>query len=363
MAKEHSIEVHLPFAQLALGSFKLLPIQIGSLDARGLAALSEALATVLEGKRALLIASTDLSHYPAYEDARRVDREIVEMLEHWRLADLLTAEERAQDANVPDLQCRMCGVTAVVTVMQAAAKLGANKVNVLRCANSGDVPEGDKARCVGYCAAAITKTGGAPPPQIQRIVEETSAMTTPPRDQELNDDQQAYVLELAKRAIDSYVIRREKVVPERREGILGEERAVFVTLNEDGRLRGCIGSLEPQEALVDAVVSRAIAAATQDPRFRPVERAELPKLEIHVSVLSPLRQVSGASEIEIGRHGIIVRQGFRSGVFLPEVATEQGWDLETTLNHLCEGKAGLSADAWRRGADLYVFTTQSIGQE
>ena len=188
-------------------------------------------------------------------------------------------------------------------------------------------------------------------------------MTDATQDQELNEAQQAYVLDLAERAIDAYVMRKEKIVPERREGILGEERAVFVTINEDGRLRGCIGSLTPQEPLVDAVVSRAIAAATQDPRFPPVEREELPKLELHVSVLSPVREVSGPEEIKIGRHGIIVKQGFRSGVYLPEVAVEQGWDLDTTLSHLCSGKAGLPADAWKQGADLFVFTTQSIGGE
>lgn len=136
---------------------------------------------------------------------------------------------------------------------------------------------------------------------------------------------------------------------------------MFVTLREGGELRGCIGSLEPEEPLVDAVVSRAIAAATQDPRFPPVSTRELPLLEYHVSVLSPVRKIKDASEIEVGKHGVIVSQGYQRGVFLPEVAPEQGWDRDTMLNFLCEHKAGLPRDAWKRGAELSVFTTQNFG--
>jgi AmmeMemoRadiSam system protein A len=141
------------------------------------------------------------------------------------------------------------------------------------------------------------------------------------------------------------------------------ERAVFVTLHKRGQLRGCIGTLQAREPLAAAVRSSAISAATQDPRFPPVSPDELPELEIEISVLSPMRPVAGADEIEVGRHGVVVRQGMRSGVFLPQVAPEQGWDRDTMLDILCAQKAGLPADAWRRGAQLEVFTSQVFGEQ
>jgi len=178
---------------------------------------------------------------------------------------------------------------------------------------------------------------------------------------ELSRKQQEYLLNLAREAVSAWVGEKRRVKGSQRDGVLGEPRAVFVTLREGGDLRGCIGTLEPEEPLVDAVVSRAIAAATQDPRFPPVSARELPLLEYHVSVLSPVKKVSDASEIELGKHGVIVSQGYQRGVFLPEVAPEQGWDRETMLNFLCEHKAGLPRDAWKRGAELSVFTTQNFG--
>ena len=180
---------------------------------------------------------------------------------------------------------------------------------------------------------------------------------------ELSTEQQLHLLELARTAINHWVSERSRLQPDQREGIYSQQRAVFVTLRERGQLRGCIGTLEPQEALVDAVVSRAIGAATQDPRFPPVEERELPQLSVHVSVLSPVEPIGDPSEIVLGKHGVIVKHGGGSGVFLPQVAPEQGWDTETMLNRLCSGKAGLDEDAWRTGARLFVFTTQNFGDE
>jgi len=179
----------------------------------------------------------------------------------------------------------------------------------------------------------------------------------------LNDDQKKRLLVLAREAVTRWVTDHTEVKPPTGEPAFAPDRAVFVTLRMDGRLRGCIGTLEPVSPLGEAVIESAISAATHDPRFRPVAAGEIPALDIHLSILSPMRTVSGPDEIVIGKHGIVVRQGMRSGVFLPEVATEQGWDLETTLSILCTEKAGLPADAWKHGAELRVFTTQSFGEE
>jgi len=179
---------------------------------------------------------------------------------------------------------------------------------------------------------------------------------------ELTADQQQVLLKLARDTTEQWVTRQTLPDLPTDAPIFAEPRAVFVTLHKHGQLRGCIGTLEAREPLAAAVRSSAISAATQDPRFPPVSAPELGDVEIEVSVLSPLRKVESAEEIEVGVHGCMVAQGIRRGVFLPQVAPEQGWDCETMLDFLCAHKAGLPADAWRRGADLYVFTTQVFSE-
>ena len=112
-----------------------------------------------------------------------------------------------------------------------------------------------------------------------------------------------------------------------------------------------------------AVRNMAVSASSEDPRFRPVQPDELKSIHIEISVLSPPRKAESPEEIVVGKHGVIVKQGMRQGVFLPQVAPEQGWDRETMLRHLCAEKAGLPADAWKQGAELYVFTAFVFEEE
>jgi len=130
--------------------------------------------------------------------------------------------------------------------------------------------------------------------------------------------------------------------------------ATFVTLKICRDLRGCIGSLAPVEPLYLSVHHNAVNAAMQDPRFHPVQSAELPDITVDVSILSPIRDIPNLDAFKLGQHGIILGKGLARAVFLPEVATEQGWTKEETLSYLSQ-KAGLSADAWREGAQFQVF--------
>lgn len=175
-------------------------------------------------------------------------------------------------------------------------------------------------------------------------------------------DEKTFLLSLAARTVESAVRRtplpdprewadKEQILLEPR---LIQKRGVFVTLHSEGNLRGCIGYIEGHKPLVDGVVDNGKNAAVGDPRFPPVSVKELPGLDLEISVLTPLATVSGPEEIEIGRHGILLGIQGRRSVFLPQVAVEQGWDLETTLGHLAL-KAGLPADAWREGATFQVF--------
>jgi AmmeMemoRadiSam system protein A len=137
--------------------------------------------------------------------------------------------------------------------------------------------------------------------------------------------------------------------------------ATFVTLKIDGMLRGCIGSLAPVEELYRSVHNNAVNAAMKDPRFRPVTSDERGRLEVDISILSPIVPIGGIDEFRLGEHGIILEKGRYRSVYLPEVALEQRWDVEQTLSSLSE-KAGLPSDGWREGASFSVFSSVVLGE-
>ena len=139
--------------------------------------------------------------------------------------------------------------------------------------------------------------------------------------------------------------------------------ATFVTLKLGGNLRGCIGSLAPVEAMYKSVHGNAVNASMRDHRFRPVSPAELDTIDVHISLLSPIVEIASADDFTIGAHGIIVSKQGRRGVFLPEVAIEQNWNREQTLNYLCAHKAGLPPDAWKEGAKLEIFSSVVLAKE
>ncbi|MCX7598625.1 MAG: AmmeMemoRadiSam system protein B [Armatimonadetes bacterium] len=374
-AREHSIEVQLPFLQVVLGDFKFVPVLLNDFSEENCRAVASALAKALKGRRALLVASTDLAHYPDRDLCRRVDLCTLGLIERMDIAGLYAWEEEATKKYAArDVSCTMCGLGPVVTVLLAAKELGADTVLRLKYANSGDLVAFTADRSVGYGAVAVSdgkgkpllpdsaeesETGGNGPAGGGAKMEEAPLGSA----DNLSDEQKKTLLKLARKAIQAWVGEGRRVKPPEGDPAFCEPRAVFVTLKSHGRLRGCIGCLEPEAPLGEAVVEYAISAAVRDPRFPPVSPQEVKELDIHISVLSPLRPVNKPEDIVLGKHGIVVAQGFRRGVFLPEVAVEQGWDLPTTLSILCQEKAGLPSDAWKRDAKLYVFTTQSFGEE
>jgi AmmeMemoRadiSam system protein A len=136
------------------------------------------------------------------------------------------------------------------------------------------------------------------------------------------------------------------------------QRGAFVTLHEKGSLRGCIGQFTSQDPLTEVVGSMAIAAASEDPRFSPVASGEMKDIHIEISVLSPPASLADWRSVRLGVDGVIVRRGSASGVFLPQVATETGWDLETFLGELCSQKAGLPRESYKDPATK-IFTFQA----
>jgi MEMO1 family protein len=343
---EHSLEVQLPFLQKTLGSFKLVPILLGTESREVADILGDALAENA-GPDTLVIASTDMSHYPPYESAVFADRKVADAMVSGSEDNLERTIRQMEKMGVPNASTFLCGEGAVKAVMRFAEKVGAKKAQLLKYANSGDTA-GSKDRVVGYCAVVFSSEGGTNMPAKQNKDEEV-----------LNQEEQKELLKLAKMTVESVVKTGKKPDYTNQMPDLDRPLGAFVTLRERGQLRGCIGRFEPDIPIYKVVMEMAIAAATQDYRFPPVSERELDKLEYEISVLSPLRKVKTWKEIEIGKHGVEVVRGTRRGVFLPQVATETGWDLETFMNNLCEHKAGLPSDAWKDpGTDLFVFTAQ-----
>lgn len=181
-------------------------------------------------------------------------------------------------------------------------------------------------------------------------------------DRGLTGEEKEALLRIAREAIEAGL--EGKPPPGLAEkGALEEKRGAFVTLKKRGRLRGCIGYIEPGKSLAKTVEEMAAAAAFQDPRFPPLRMEELKDLSLEVSVLTPLRRVSDVGEIEIGTHGLYIRRGGRAGLLLPQVATEWRWDRDTFLKETCR-KAGLAPDAWKDPeTEIYLFSADVFGEE
>jgi AmmeMemoRadiSam system protein A len=243
----------------------------------------------------------------------------------------------------------MCGLAPVVSVMIAAKKLGADKSLILKRSSSANDKKSDE-RAVGYLSALFLKN--------DKQSEEEEKMSGL-----LNDKQKQKLLEISRNTIEQYIKTQKTLKIKVEDATLNKAMGVFVTLNKNGQLRGCIGNIIGREPLYLGVRDMSIASATQDPRFPPLAEAELSKIKIEISVLSPLEKVSNADEIILGTHGVLVKKGFRSGVYLPQVATETGWSKEEFMNSLCAHKAGFEPDAWKKGdCEIYIFTAEVFGE-
>jgi uncharacterized protein len=182
----------------------------------------------------------------------------------------------------------------------------------------------------------------------------------------LTESEGRAAVKLARKTIETFL--SEGRLPSSQESgaglqpVFGEYRGVFVTLTEQGLLRGCIGHPYPDSTLKGAILDSAISAATRDPRFPPVEEDELKNIAVEVTILTQPEKINASpkelpDKVEIGKHGLIVKQGYCQGLLLPQVAPENNMDSIDFLSHTCM-KAGLSPDAWVKGAEVYCFEGQ-----
>ena len=340
-AGEHVIEIELPFLQRTCPTCQIVPLLMGSDDDETVQALARALIQVLAGHQALIIASSDLSHYPSRQDAQQIDGATLAAIETGDAGQVRAAIQRSMQAGYAGLATCACGEAAILVAMQAAAGLGADTVTLLRYANSADSEYGDASQVVGYGAVMLWRYQ---PPQ-------------------LSEAQRRELLKLARTTIRDYL--QTGRIPDYQTGdaTLARRSGVFVTLKENGELRGCIGQLRADRPLYRSVQEMAVAAATSDTRFVPLTLEELQRIQVEISILSPMRRISDPQQIEIGTHGLLISKYGHQGVFLPQVPVEQGWtSREQYLDQLCL-KASLPTGCWREGAALYTFTALVIREE
>ncbi len=342
---ENSIEIILPFIKFAFPDAGIVPVIFGTSDINDASIFADALVASIGGKSGyLVVASTDLSHYHPYDEAVKIDRKTIDLLGKMNGRDLYDAVESGR--------CEMCGIMPVTATLLAAKKMGYNKIKILDEGNSGDT-FGDNTRVVGYVSAAIYRDG------------KVTAAGIPQKEADmLSDKEKKRLLEIARESIASFVKDGKRKAFKESDPAFNRDLGAFVTLHEGGNLRGCIGNMTGRGPLYKTIADMAIEAATGDPRFKRLLASELGKIDIEISVLSPLQKVKSYEDIKIPGHGVIVKKGFASGVYLPQVATEAGWNREEFLTSLCGSKAGIEPDAWKDPAtEMYVFTAEIFGEK
>jgi MEMO1 family protein len=366
--REHSVEVQLPFLQSVLSDFKIVPLVIGdcSLDTckRIASALKE---TIGVRKDVLLVASSDMYHGYDLKQADQVDVLTLELIKKMDYKELYYS--------LRDAKAQACGGFATVIALNVAKEMGYDKVEILNHTNSAVVTgvSTNGQWTVGYASIVVYNSA----PRAYKELRRCALAGNTPRlfelrrcalagkgENMLNNQQRKKLLEIARASINSYLQNGKKMELSETDPVLIQEMGAFVTLNKHGELRGCIGNLSASQPLYLTARDMAVEATVYDPRFSAVTLAELKDIEIEISVLSPLKKVDSANEIELGKHGVLVRKGYQSGVFLPQVATETGWSKEEFLNNLCVHKAGLAQDAWKdKNTELYIFTAEVFSEK
>lgn len=321
--QEHSLEVHLPFLQTVLKQFTFLPVVVGDASPEAVASVIK---SVWGGEDTLIVVSTDLSHYHDYQTAKRIDTHTADLIKQ-----LLYEKVGPKQA---------CGCRPIGGLLKVAKDEG-HEVTILDVRNSGDTA-GSHDRVVGYGAF---------------LLYEKNSFT---------NEHKKLLLDIATNSIQAGLDSGSplKVNMEDYKGILSEKRGVFVTLEINQQLRGCIGNIEPIHQLIYGVAINAFNAAFNDPRFKKLTAKEFKQCEISISVLTPKQEIAFTNDTTLlenlipGKDGLIIKQSNKSATFLPAV-WEKIQSPNNFLNQL-KLKAGIDTDhtpdqAWKYQTTSFSF--------
>lgn len=348
---EHAIEVQLPFLQYKYKNFKIVPVLLNTKDISILKNTAKEIYKLLKKDKTetLTIISSDFSHYPSYEDALKVDKTSIESLKFMDPDYYNLTTEIIMSKKIPELYTCACGKAAVITGMELAKLLGANKFISLEYSNSYDENKlySKKESVVGYVSGAFVYNKKAKKYTI-----------------EFSSKEKKELLEIARNEIKNYFkIKKFEIKPHLSENIkFNLPFATFTTLTIKKNLRGCMGTTVSRFTLIDSVRYSSLLAAFNDPRFIPLREEELDKINIEISILSKLNKVESIDKIKKGKHGVMITSPRGSGLFLPQV-WEYFNDKEEFLNELCQQKAGLYQKCWEnKDSEVYIFTVEDFSE-
>jgi MEMO1 family protein len=343
--QEHSLEVQIPFIQAYFRETPMIiPIIIGTNNKETVKKIALALKPYFTEDN-LFVISSDFSHYPSYADARKTDSITAAAISSGSPGTFLNTLQANSDEYIPGLATSMCGWTSGLTLLYLIESDKDLNIKHIDYCNSGDSPYGNKTEVVGYHAFSVlskhNRTENAPAGAADVVISRY---------------EKKQLFSIAENSIRHMLYEHKRITIDEKEmtGNLAEQMGAFVTIKIDGNLRGCIGRFVSKDPLYVAVRESAISSAFEDPRFQPLSKEELDRIQIEITVLGPLRRIKDTSEIVLGKHGIYIKKGNRAGTMLPQVATENKWSLEEFLGYTSREKAGLGWTGWK-DAELYVY--------
>jgi len=356
MQREHSIENQLPFIQMVFKKrhFKIVPILFGQLDEENFHLLASTIRKYMD-KHSIVIASSDLNHFGKRFGYAPFDKNIksnLTKLDMGMINKILELDLEGYFKYKKKTGITMCGFVPVGVMMNILTKKTMKGILADYC-KSGDLNH-DYSLSVSYASIIFSQSGPLKNPSNSQV-EDKNPMFLKPKEQKT-------LMAIARETLNcfynqnkypDYIEDKFKLTPS-----LKKKSGVFVTLKIAGHLRGCIGSIIGKEPLYQGVIQNSINSAVRDPRFPRVQKEELEKISIEISVMTPLQKIKDYKKIRLGIDGVIIKKGYAQAVYLPQVATETGWTLDEFLGHLCQ-KAGLSKDEYKNESmEFYIFQAQ-----
>jgi AmmeMemoRadiSam system protein B/AmmeMemoRadiSam system protein A len=356
---EHSTQIEVPLLQFAQKDFKLVLIVAGQCSMQMITKAASILNGLVD-KDTLIIASSDFVHYgPNYgyvpfkenvqEGLKNLDMGAYKYIEQLDSNGFMEYREKNG--------ATICGYIPIAILLSMLDKTA--QAHLINYSTSGQLT-GDFTNSVSYFSIAFSgkwqTSASSVEPKSSPVKQENASLS-------LTQEDKKQLLDFARKSIVYFLDKHEMLdvsdanISER----LKEPRAAFVTLKENSQLRGCIGDIFPRQPLYKSVISNAVNAAVEDPRFYPVGKNELKDITIEISALTAPKPIASYKEIRIGIDGVVLKKGGYSAVFLPQVAPEQNWNIEEMLNNLSL-KAGLPADGWKEGASFLVFQAEVFGE-
>lgn len=357
-ANEHSDQIQLPLIQACLATnVPVVCVVCGQFDPSHLISAATSLRALLD-EQTLVVASSDFTHYGANYGFVPFTKEVEKNLETLDMGVFELFSRKDLPGFIKYLNetgATVCGrdpLAFLLAMMPEDAKVERTAYET-----SGHLLHDDK-NSVSYVGALVLGSW--------KNQSKNSLSASAPADGKLPAEDCANLLVFARQTLEqafrTSATRAGMAEPQKLTEGMKAVRGGFVTLHKRGDLRGCIGEIVPRREIWKVIREQALNAAFHDPRFPPVSETELPNIDLEISILTPPKPVGSWKEIIIGKHGMVLTKGGRSAVFLPQVAPEQGWDIEETLTHLSM-KAGLKPDDWRSGADYLVFEAQVIHEK